>query len=236
MPELAPRLRCPVCLGVTMEKVRVGEDAPVEIDHCGRCGGVWLEYGEVQLLRRQPAAALWTAIVRRGAEEAVAAPCHDCHAPFDRTLPECPACGWKSVIDCPCCGRPMRRESRGGTDLDVCHGCKGAWFDHHELDAIWAVQASMALEHRSAGSRLAEAGAVTGDVMLDVLFYAPDVAIYGAAHAVSGIAQVAAHVPEMAAAAPEAAITVVEVAGEAAGGVFHVIVSIFEGVFGLLDF
>jgi len=234
MAELAPRLRCPVCLGVTMEKVRVGQDAPVEIDHCGRCGGVWLEYGEVQLLRRQPAAALWTAIVRRDSGTVV--PCHDCHAPFDRTLPECPACGWKSVIDCPCCNRPMQRESRGGVHLDVCRGCKGAWFDHQELSLVWTAQTAMALEHRSAGSRLADAGAVTGDVMLEVLFYAPDVAIYGTAHAISGIAQVAAHVPEMAAAAPEAAIAVVAVAGEAAGGVFHVIVSIFEGVFGLLDF
>jgi Zn-finger nucleic acid-binding protein len=232
MAELAPRLRCPVCLGVTMEKVRVGRDAPVEIDHCGRCGGVWLEYGEVQLLRRQPAAALWTAIVRR--DSGTVAPCHDCHAPFDRTLPECPACGWKSVIDCPCCDRPMRRESRDGVHVDVCRHCKGAWFDHQELGLVWTAQASMALERRP-GSTLADTDPTSADVMLDVLFYGPDLVVHGA-HAVSGIAQVAAHVPEMAAAAPEAAIAVVQVAGEAAGGVFHVIVSIFEGVFGLLDF
>jgi len=224
MAELAPRLRCPVCLGVMMDKVRVGRGAPVEIDHCGRCGGVWLEYGEVQLLRRQPAAALWTAIVRREAEEAAATPCHDCHAPFGRTLPECPSCGWKSVIDCPCCGRPMKRESQGGIDLDVCHGCKGAWCDHHELDAIWTVQASMALERHPAGSTAAHAGANTGEVMLDVLFYGPDL-VSAAAHTVSGIAHVATHAPEM-----------VQAAGEAAGGVFHVIVAVFEGVFGLLDF
>lgn len=228
MPEPAPRLRCPVCLGVVMEKVRVGQDAPVEVDHCVRCGGVWLEYGEVHLLRRQPPAALWSAIVRRDAGEPSAAPCHDCHAPFDRKLPECPACGWENVIDCPCCDRPMRRESRDGLELDVCRNCKGAWFDHDELDAVWTVQASQALRRRSAGSDVAEA---SGDVLLNVLFWAPDVAIYGAAHAVSGIAQVAAHVPEMAAAAPEAAIAAVEVAGEAAGGVFHVIVSILEGLF-----
>lgn len=231
MPELAPRLRCPVCLGVTMAKVRVGQDAPVEIDRCARCAGVWLEYGEVQLLRRQPAAAFWAAVGGRRDPE-MATPCHACHSPFERNLPACPSCGWKNVLDCPCCGQPMRRESRSGIDLDVCHRCKGVWFDHHELDAVWAVQASMALEHRSAGSTLADAGAVTGDVMLDVLFYAPDAAIYGAAHAVSVVAQVAAHVPEIAGAAPEAAIFAVEAAGEAAGGVFEVIFWIFEGLLG----
>ena len=54
MPELSSRVPCPVCLGVTMHKVTVGEERTVEVDLCGRCGGIWLEQGEVQALRANP--------------------------------------------------------------------------------------------------------------------------------------------------------------------------------------
>jgi Zn-finger nucleic acid-binding protein len=231
MAERAPRYPCPVCLGVTMEKVRVRGDAPVEIDHCRRCGGAWFELGEVPRLRMQPAAALWNRIARR--EEEVAPPCHDCHAPLPRELPECRACGWKNVLDCPVCERPMHRESCAGVQLDVCRSCKGVWFDHAELDTIWTQQAAMALERRPAAASLAEStGETAGGVLLEVLFWAPDLVFHGAyaaAHVASGVARA---VPELAAAAPEATVAVVEAAGEAAGGVFKAIVGILDGIFG----
>jgi Zn-finger nucleic acid-binding protein len=233
MPELAPRYPCPVCLGVTMEKVRIGESAPVEVDHCRRCGGVWFEYGEVSRLRAHPSDALWSQIARRG-EEAVT-PCHDCHAPFARSLEACPACGCGNVLDCPSCDRPMHRESRAGLHLDVCRACRGAWFDHGELDGIWNEQAAVALGRRPATAPLARTGEAAGDVLLDVLWFAPDLAVHGvvgAAHLASGIGHAAAHIPELAGAAPEAAIVMVEVAGEAAGSVFEIIVGILEGLFG----
>ena len=236
MPEFHPRLPCPVCLGVNMEKVLVGRVGAVEVDHCKRCGGVWLEYGEVRGLRAQPAPALWNAVARRKSE--ALPPCHSCHAPFRRDLDACPSCGWKNVLDCPACDRPMKRETRDGLHLDVCRRCKGIWFDHHELDAIWNVQASLALKTRP-GEAAAVGAAGAGDILLDVMWFAPEIPIYGAigaAHAVSGLAQGAAHVPELAAAAPEAAVGMVEAAGEAAGGVFEVLASILEGIFGLLDF
>ena len=234
MPELAPRLPCPVCLGVVMEKIPIGtEAAVVEIDHCRRCGGAWLEYGEVARLRAHPAAALWGRIARR--DEEAATPCHDCHAPFARGLPACPVCGWRNLLDCPACDRPMVRESREGLHLDVCRACKGVWFDHHELDVVWSQQAALALGRRPAAAPLARTGETAGDVLLDVLWFAPDLAVYGAigaAHAASGIAQAATHLPELAGAAPEVAIGAVEAASEAAGGVFDVIVGILEGIFG----
>lgn len=234
MRDITPRLPCPVCLGVNMEKVVIGSSAPVEVDHCKRCGGVWLEYGEVRRLRDHPAAAFWNAVARR--KSAALPPCHSCHAPLARDLAECPACGWKNVLDCPACDRPMQRESRDGLTLDVCRRCKGVWFDHHELDTIWSVQASLAMETRS--GRAGAAAANAGDVLLDVMWYAPDLPVYGAigaAHAVSGLAQAATHVPDLVAAAPEAAVGMVHVASEAAGGVFEVIASILEAIFGLFD-
>lgn len=233
MPERAPRYPCPVCLGATMGKIRIGVQAPLEIDHCGRCGGVWLEHGEVPRLRTFAPAALWSRIGRRMA--VAVTPCHDCHAPLDRDQAACPACGWKNVIDCPVCDRPMQRETREGVTLDVCRACKGVWIDHRELDAVWSLQVSLAVARRPAAG-LSPNDATAGDVLLDVLIYAPDVAIHGTAHAVAGIAEVAAHVPDLVAAAPETAVAVVQVAGEAAGGVFEVIAGILEALFGILDF
>jgi Zn-finger nucleic acid-binding protein len=233
MPEIGTRYPCPVCLGAKLNKVMVGVQAPVEIDHCRRCGGVWLEHGEIPRLRLNPPAALWTEIARRKAKAVT--PCHSCHAPLDRNLEACPACGWKNVLDCPACDQPMRREEMGGIHLDVCRSCKGVWFDHHELESIWNVQAGMALERRPDGTRLSRAGDDAGDVLLASLWFAPDLAFYGAAHAVSGLAQAAGSVPDIAAAAPEAAGELVGAAGEAAGGVFDVIAGILEGIFGLFD-
>jgi Zn-finger nucleic acid-binding protein len=254
MPELGTRYPCPVCLGVTLDKVSVGTQAPrrprlgvsfsrtpapppgsgrrVEIDHCQRCGGVWLEHGEIPMLRQIPSAALWAAIARHAAQAVT--PCHSCHAPLDRNLEACPAWGWKNVIDCPVCDQPMKREQMGGIHLDVCRNCKGVWFDHHELEAIWKEQAGIALERRPDGSRLARSGDDARDFLLASLWFAPDLAFYGAygaAHAVSGLAHAAGSIPDIAAAAPEAAVNLVGAAGEAAGGVFDVIASILAGLF-----
>jgi Zn-finger nucleic acid-binding protein len=241
MPELGTRWSCPVCLGAKLNKVRVGVQATVEIDHCWRCGGVWLEHGEIPRLRANPPAALWTAIARRTAKAVF--PCHSCHARFDRNLDACPACGSKNVIDCPVCDRPMRRELMGGIHLDVCRSCKGVWFDHHELDEVWKTQAGLALERRRETARLARVGEEAGDMLLATLWYSPDLAVYGAygaaqaaSHAASGLVHAAGHIPDLVAAAPETAVHVVAAAGEAAGSVFDVIVHILEWIFGLFDF
>ncbi len=235
MPEIGTRYPCPVCLGAKLNKVMVGVQAPVEIDHCRRCGGVWLEHGEIPRLRLNPPAALWTEIAQRKAKAVT--PCHSCHAPFDRNLEACPACDWKNVIDCPVCDRPMQRETMGGIHLDVCRNCKGVWFDHDELEAIWKEQAGMALQRRP-GAPLGRTNDDAGDMLLATLWFAPDLAFYGAygaAHAVSGLAHAAGSVPDIAAAAPEAAVQLVGAAGEAAGGVFDVIAGILEGIFGLFE-
>lgn len=232
MPELSVRTPCPVCLGATLQKVGVGPGGALEVDHCPRCGGVWFEYGEVQRLRSLPPAAFWAAVGRP--KQAPVPPCHDCHTPFSRAEPACPACGREPVIDCPACDRPMHGEAREGIHLDVCRHCRGVWFDHGELETVWRLQAAGAVQRRPEVAAYA-----AGDVLLDVLFFAPDLYVYGAygtVQAVGAAAEAVAHLPGAVAAAPEVAVAAVEVAGEAAGGVFEVVVSIFEGIFGLLDF
>lgn len=234
MTELSPRLPCPVCLGTTMAKAAVGPGGSLEIDHCGRCGGVWLEHGEVQRLRTRKAGELWQRIEKRRYRFRMR--CHDCHAPMKRGDEKCPACGWTNALDCPACERPMRAESHDGLLIDVCRNCKGVWFDHHELEAIWGTSFDRALRKRrlSRESALARTGGGAGEALLETLFYAPDLVYLGAhatGHAVAASAEIASRVPEVIGAAPEAASVVFEAVGESAGSVFEVIVEIIGGIF-----
>ncbi|HEU4557626.1 MAG TPA: zf-TFIIB domain-containing protein, partial [Longimicrobium sp.] len=168
MPELSTRYPCPVCLGVVMETHRIGTGQPLEIDHCGRCGGVWFDHGEVERLRKHPSAMLWARIARQQAEPVT--PCHNCHAPLSRDLEKCPGCSSRNLIDCPVCDRLMQRREVQGIHVDVCKRCKGAWFDHSELDTIW----KLAVPAAGAGGVAAGAAYTAGDAAVDMLFFAPD--------------------------------------------------------------
>src|SRR5688572_231933 len=127
MRKLSVRLPCPVCLGTTMEKVSVGPKGALQIDRCTRCGGVWLEHGEVQQLRAMGKghALEW---IESGPKR-YQMRCHDCHAPMERAVEKCAVCGWGNELACPSCDRPMAIEEHAGLRLDVCRRCKGVWFD-----------------------------------------------------------------------------------------------------------
>jgi Zn-finger nucleic acid-binding protein len=199
----------------------------LEIDHCGRCGGVWFDHGEVERLRSGPSAAFWATIARREAEAVT--PCHNCHAPLSRELEKCPSCGRKNVIDCPVCDRLMQRQQVAGITLDVCRTCKGVWFDHAELDTIWKAQSL--LPQPGNGRMRGTAADTAGDVALGMMWYAPDIPV----HAAIGLGHAASAVPEVLGAAPEVAAHLAGAAGEAAGGIFEVIAGILEAIFGLFD-
>jgi len=231
MPEMAARYPCPVCLGVTMERVQLGEGAQVlEIDHCTRCGGVWFDAGEVEQLRGFPAEALWERIGRQ--REEVLPPCHLCHTPLSRHVAACQACGWKNLIDCPVCDEVMDRKDMVLVTLDVCRGCRGVWFDHVELDILWETASIAAASNgpEPHGPEESRVG-LAGDVGLNVLLFAPDVA----GHAIVGAANAASHVPDLVGAAPEAAVHLASAAGEAAGGVFDIISGILDALFEMFD-
>jgi Zn-finger nucleic acid-binding protein len=220
---LEARYPCPVCLGATMKKVRlVDKSGALVLDYCGRCGGMWFELGEVQRLRKHAPDALWSSIERRA--EAHRMQCHDCQAVIDRNCAECPACGWKNLLRCPACDRVMQPQLHEGLRLDVCQKCRGVWFDHVELEAIWRA----ALEPRSAsvagrGGRAADIGASVGEV----LFWSPDLLFYGA-HASGVVIEGAASALSN---APQALGGAAEAVGDAAGSVFEAIVEIIGGIF-----
>jgi Zn-finger nucleic acid-binding protein len=235
MTDLAPRLPCPVCLGTTLEKVRVGPHRTLEVDHCRRCGGTWFEHGEVQRLRELPSGEVWKHVERGDAASRML--CHDCHAPLDRAAERCPACGWSNVLDCPECARPMKGEPYAGLRLDVCRDCRGVWFDRHELQAIWTTSFDQSLRRRklSPGGALAGTADAGGEVLFHALFFAPDLVYYGAraaGHAAAASADAVSHLPGALAATPEAASAAFEAVGDAAGGVFEAIAEIIGGLFG----
>lgn len=223
MHELAPRLPCPVCLGTRMDKISVGPGSLV-VDHCGRCGGLWFERGEVQELRARAPDELWARIGKR--REGSPMRCHECQATMSREDDRCGDCGRANLLDCPACHRPMQLTSHSGLKLDICRDCKGAFFDHHELSAIWSASFDKARKRR-AGSGGSTAAELVGEGAIEALFYAPEL-VY---HAARGTAQGLAASADMAAEAPEAGAAALEAVGEAAGTVLEFIGEVVGGIF-----
>lgn len=223
--KLDARYPCPVCLGVNLRKTHIGGLAgELVLDHCERCGGVWFELGEVQTLRRTKPNALWSRIAQR--TELYRMSCHECHTLMGRHDAKCAACGWENRLNCPVCTTPMEHAQHEDIRLDVCRSCKGVWFDHDELAAIWNRSFGRTLERHRHG-RLDEIGEGTSS-LVHALAYDPFLMFYGvhaAGHVLGAGAQALSH-------APEAMGGAVEAAGEVAGGVFETIVEIISGLFG----
>ena len=225
MPEIETRYPCPVCLGVTMEKVAIGPAGSLLLDHCRRCGGAWFELGEVQRLKESPPEELWARIAPSG--EIHRALCHSCHAPVGRSEPACPSCGHANLLDCPVCQQTMQVGRHEELRLDACARCKGVWFDHHELAAIWKVELGAALDRRRTPGGSGALDDVGTYLLLDSLAWHPGLVFHGvnaAGHLVVAGADAVGN-------APEAAVAVVEAAGEAAAGVFETILEIIGEFF-----
>lgn len=223
------RLACPACLGVALESVSVAEG--VTVRHCVRCGGAWIPRAQAPRLRALPTAAVQAALTRR---EDASFVCHNCHAVMDRDAHACAACLWSNTLECPDCGRPMRRETRDGLTVDVCRACSAAWLDHPDLRALWTVAAAGAIAGTTVGGRIATTAGDAGGFLLDTLWWAPDLA-FGAVHASAHVAgagiEALSHAPEMLAGLPDAAGGVAEAASDAAGGVFSLIADVIGGLF-----
>ena len=231
MPDIEPRYPCPVCLGVRLEKTRIGARGELVLDSCGRCGGIWFELGEVQRLTRHRPEALWDRVARRDAPFRMQ--CHACHAPMERNAATCPTCDWRNVIDCPVCDHQMHAQVQDGLRLDVCRSCKGVWFDHVELAALWSLSLERAARRRGATGLTSTAGGAT-DVAADsaitltyALAYSPEILFYGARAAGYAVSASA----EALASAPEAAAGLAAGAGEAAASVFEAVLNIISELF-----
>ena len=238
MPEFEPRYPCPVCLGPRLEKTRIGPHGELVLDSCDRCGGIWFELGEVRRLARHRPQALWDRLARR--DEPFRMQCHSCHAPMDRNAPACPACEWRNAIDCPVCDRRMHAEVHDGLRLDVCHHCKGVWFDHVELEALWNLALERTTRRRSATGLASAPGRGLDDAtdgaatLVYALAYSPDLVIYGAyaaGYAVEASAEALASAPEAVAGLAAGGIEAASGVGEAAASVFETVLEIIGGLF-----
>lgn len=219
MPKIEPRFPCPVCLGIPMDKARIGERGELVLDHCPRCGGIWFELGEVQQLRHRHSSQLWERISRLPSPARTL--CHSCHAPLERALQSCPACGSLNTIECPSCQEPLTLHMHEGIRLDVCAKCRGVWFDHAELSAIWTLSLTKAGQRRRR-TALAPQTNDAGLIVLDALTFAPDVVFFGAraaGYAVSGTVDAVANSGAL------------DAVGDAAASVFETILEILGGIF-----
>ena len=101
---------CPAC----KEPLIVFELDGVEIDRCLRCGGTWLDDGELDHLARSAGAAA---------------------DPLEKALSGADA-GRSGDRKCVRCSTRMRLLTVQSIDLDRCPRGHGIWFDKSELEAI----------------------------------------------------------------------------------------------------
>jgi len=106
-------LCCVKCTSV-LDKATVGD---IEVDLCPKCGGLWLDYGEVARLAALPDEDL---------------------APLKALLrgeagpPPVPS---ETKVPCPACPGKLKEVVLGTIRVDYCPECKGLFLDKGELEA-----------------------------------------------------------------------------------------------------
>ena len=102
-------LPCPRCSGVPLSARMTAQG--VEIDACPSCGGIWLDRGEIFhfVANRRSFASL-----------------------LERGLAQ----GRPGPLKSPKTGAPMTRIAIGRTEIDLCPGSEGIWFDKGELERL----------------------------------------------------------------------------------------------------
>lgn len=246
------RYDCPVCPGLKMIKMQLPAKVPLVLDFCRRCGGVWFDYGEVEQLRRlhpEPVDFFNKKIIP--ARETFQMQCHSCSSFIDRNALTCNNCGWKNILDCPICQKPMKVTRHFSLQLDYCRACKGVWFDNKELSEIWNSQLDkIAHKHMSRTQNKNVSGIDTACFFVDVLAYSPEILVYGteaAANIGESAISMVSKAPELSGSVIEgtgkiagnmveglsdaAGAGVLEGIGDVAGNVFESIAEIISGIF-----
>ncbi len=106
-------LCCVKCTSV-LDKSMVGD---IEVDLCPKCGGLWLDYGEVAKLAVLPDAEITP--LKEMLQGAGGPP----PVPSDTKVP------------CPVCPGQLKEVVLGSIHVDYCTKCKGMFLDKGELEA-----------------------------------------------------------------------------------------------------
>jgi Zn-finger nucleic acid-binding protein len=110
------RLTCVKCTSV-LDRTRIDD---VEVDHCPRCGGLWLDHGETERIAKKMAADV------------------DRLKRLLAARPGPPPIPTELAVHCPACTGDLRELPLGGIHIDYCTRCKGVFLDRGELDATLA--------------------------------------------------------------------------------------------------
>jgi Zn-finger nucleic acid-binding protein len=106
---------CPVC----NEPMLVYQMRGAEVDRCDRCGGSWLDAGELEIAGR----------IGEPGDDALAAAIYGA-SDSGRTSRKCPRCR-KRLVE-------ARVEVDPAVVLDHCPRCRGLWFDRGEMEHLIA--------------------------------------------------------------------------------------------------
>lgn len=109
MPDAV--ISCPKCTA-DLDKAIVYD---VEVDACPRCGGLWLDAGEIQRLARLPDRELADLKVMLAQASEVT------HLPGRKGL------------NCPACPGSLEERAMGPVQVDWCKRCRGFYLDRGEL-------------------------------------------------------------------------------------------------------
>jgi Zn-finger nucleic acid-binding protein len=132
------RLLCPYCVTPPeLEVFRRYENVTYEpLRFCPRCYGFWAARDSLARGVADPGQ-------EHPALRAVPLPprCRSCAGLLDEDE-TCRDCGKKlPLMDCPSCGKQMKRTERANIKLDACGDCHGVWFDGGEINATFNIPA-----------------------------------------------------------------------------------------------
>jgi Zn-finger nucleic acid-binding protein len=100
-------------------------EADIEIDKCSECGGMWLDYRELERIQESRE--------RDYADEIKKLPDLVGKA-YAMALAQS-----RPKVHCPSCNEAMERREHGGCSqvmVDVCTHCRGIWLDNSEVGAL----------------------------------------------------------------------------------------------------
>jgi len=221
MRNFEERRPCPVCLGVNLNKMNVGDE--FNLDYCRRCGGFWFEKGEIQKLQNYRPKSLLRRIEL--AEDVYKMNCHTCHELMDRNVDNCPSCGAPNTLDCPGCNKKMKAVTYKNMKLDVCDSCKSVWFDEIELSELWNMNLDKLAKKRNLGLIAPDALDGGVELFLDVMMWNPGLIAQGT-EVIMGAGGKLLDAAGSLDNAPEIAGNVIEASGEFAGKIFGAIAQI----------
>lgn len=122
---------CPVC----RQAMKTHTSHGIEVDLCGRCGGLWLDAGEFDGLLGQQF-KLQDFEDAFDASATLPVTCRYCRLSYAGGQIKCEACQRSLGLGCPVDGRGMHIVHFGEIEFDRCPSCRGIWVDGFEREAM----------------------------------------------------------------------------------------------------